>query len=319
MEGWVSVHRKIIDWEWYTDSNVFRVFFHCLLKANHEPGVWRGTDINRGQLITSVDKLSEQLELTKQNVRTALKKLKKTKEITIKTTNKYSLISITKYEDYQDNQQTNNKQSNSQKTNEQQTNNKQTTNKQQTDNKPLTTNNNENNKNNENNRYKYSQEHLNLANDVSPLVLKRFPKQSINSEYWADDIRKLVEIDKVSIDEIWLMFNWISEHQNGSFSWGDQIRTPNKLRSKDGQGTPYYELIRKQMNNDLNPPPNRGQSNGIFNTTSTDWHDSGCAIRQPSIRQINNGLHRLEASSERREPGDMGERIPPEFVASVNN
>ena len=74
-------------------------------------------------MVTSVAALVEFTGLTTQQVRTALKNLQSTKEITIKTTNKYSIITICKYEQYQ-----------TFDTNEQQTNNKQITNEQQTNN-----------------------------------------------------------------------------------------------------------------------------------------------------------------------------------------
>jgi len=123
MEGWVKFHRKIEEWEWYTDSNTFRVFFHLVLKANHKPNKWRGVDIDKGQLITSRDKLAEQLNLSVQQVRTSLKKLEKTKEITIKATNKYTLVTIENYTIYQ----TKEEKVTSKTTNEQPSNNHQVT------------------------------------------------------------------------------------------------------------------------------------------------------------------------------------------------
>ena len=130
MEGWVKFHRKIEEWEWYTDPNTFRVFFHLVLKANHKPNKWRGIQVGKGQLITSRDKLSEQLNLSIQQIRTSLKKLESTKEITIKSTNKYTLVTIENYTIYQ----TKDKEVTNKPTNEQPSNNHQ-----------ITTNKNENN------------------------------------------------------------------------------------------------------------------------------------------------------------------------------
>ena len=36
-EGFINLHRKILDWEWYDDINVFRVFTHLLLTVNWTP------------------------------------------------------------------------------------------------------------------------------------------------------------------------------------------------------------------------------------------------------------------------------------------
>ena len=102
--------------------------------------------ILRGQLVTSVIKLSEQTGLSVGQVRVSLKHLKMTGEITSKAYSKYHVITIVKYDDYQgndkqdDKQMTNEQQTNSKQiTNEQQTNNKRMTNEQQTNNKQMTT------------------------------------------------------------------------------------------------------------------------------------------------------------------------------------
>jgi len=105
--GWIKIHRKILDWEWYDDPIIFKVFFHLLLQANHQPKNWRGVAIQRGQLVTSREQLTRQLtrkqpaKISVQQVRTALNKLKSTNEITIETTTKYSLITLLNYEKYQ--------------------------------------------------------------------------------------------------------------------------------------------------------------------------------------------------------------------------
>ena len=135
MQGWISLHRKLVEWEWYSDANTMRLFVHCLLKANHVDKKWRGIDISRGQFLTSINSLSRELRLSSQKIRTSISKLKSTGEITIKTTSKYSMISITCYDSYQGDNKLENKQA---------------TNKQQTNNKQITTTNNDNNDNNDN-------------------------------------------------------------------------------------------------------------------------------------------------------------------------
>lgn len=131
MSGWIKLHRSLLDWEWYSDNNVFRVFTHILLKANFEDRNWQGQVIKRGAFITSFQNLSKETKLSVQEVRTALTKLKSTQEITSQATNGYTLITIIKYSDYQDDDSDsntpNNMQDNNPTTNEQQTNNKRTT------------------------------------------------------------------------------------------------------------------------------------------------------------------------------------------------
>lgn len=119
-EGWIKIHRKMLQWQWYGDVVVFKLFTHLLLLANHEKKEWRGNLIKRGELITSVSKLATGAGLTVQQVRTALNKLKSTKEITIESCSlntRISIVNIDKYNPV-------NKQSNKPSTNEQQTINK---------------------------------------------------------------------------------------------------------------------------------------------------------------------------------------------------
>jgi DNA-binding transcriptional MerR regulator len=105
-----------------------------LIKANHKSGKWQGIDIERGQFISSLANISNATGISVQTIRTILKKLEKTNEIELKSTSQYTIVTICKYECYQD---------------ENETTNKPITNNQQTTNKQLTTNKNEKNVKNE--------------------------------------------------------------------------------------------------------------------------------------------------------------------------
>lgn len=99
--GWIKVHRKMTEWEWYKDPNTSRLFFHLLLTANHKPGKWQGVDVPVGARITSIRKLAAETSLSEQNVRTALKHLISTHEVTQSATARYTLIQLTNYEKHQ--------------------------------------------------------------------------------------------------------------------------------------------------------------------------------------------------------------------------
>ena len=101
MAGWIKLYDKILNWEWYTDTNVKVVFLHCLLKANYQKKDWRNETIERGQLVTSISNLAKELDLTPKQIRGALNKLKRTNEVAIKGTSLYSVITINNYESYQ--------------------------------------------------------------------------------------------------------------------------------------------------------------------------------------------------------------------------
>ena len=100
--GFVKLHRKMTEWEWYDDANTFRLFFHFIIKANFKDKHWRGITVKRGSFITGYDKLSQELKLSKQQIRTSIAKLKSTGEITHQATNAYSVVTLINYDSYQD-------------------------------------------------------------------------------------------------------------------------------------------------------------------------------------------------------------------------
>lgn len=109
MEGWIKIHRKILNWEWYNDNNTKILFLHLLLTANHKDNKWQGQTIKRGQKLTSLNHLAKETNLSVRQTRSALERLKSTNEIAIKTTNRYTLITVEKYNDYQCNENENDK------------------------------------------------------------------------------------------------------------------------------------------------------------------------------------------------------------------
>ena len=128
MSGWIKIHRKFLDWQWFEKSEAVHLFIYLLLKANHKDSQWQGVDIKRGQFISSLGKISSDTGISLQSIRTLLNKLEKTNEIEVKSTNKFTIVIICKYENYQD---------------EIEQNNNPITNKKQTNNKQLTTNKND--------------------------------------------------------------------------------------------------------------------------------------------------------------------------------
>ncbi|MDE5717816.1 MAG: hypothetical protein K2I53_09430 [Lachnospiraceae bacterium] len=99
--GFIKIHRKILEWGWYTDVNTKVLFIHMLLKANWKEGNFKGTKVPRGSFVSSLDKLSEETLLTKREIRTAISHLKTTGEVTVKATNKFSVFTVENYNLYQ--------------------------------------------------------------------------------------------------------------------------------------------------------------------------------------------------------------------------
>lgn len=101
MEGWIKIHRSIEEWEWENDPLMYYFWVRLLVKVNHEDKEWKGEIIPRGSMITSLSKMSSEFHLSVKQVRVFLARLTKGKQVDIKTTNKWTKITICKYDDYQ--------------------------------------------------------------------------------------------------------------------------------------------------------------------------------------------------------------------------
>jgi hypothetical protein len=99
--GWIKLHRQILEWEWYSDNNCFRLFLHLLLKANHKEKRFKGIELKVGSIVTSRDLLARETGLSSQQIRTALNKLISTNEITSVTSSQGTILQIVSYEKYQ--------------------------------------------------------------------------------------------------------------------------------------------------------------------------------------------------------------------------
>ena len=99
--GWVKLHRSIKDWEWYGDINCRLLMVHLIITVNYKDTKWQGHTIKRGQRVIGRIALAEEVGLSEQTIRTCLTRLKSTSEVTIKSTNRFSLLTLVKYNYYQ--------------------------------------------------------------------------------------------------------------------------------------------------------------------------------------------------------------------------
>lgn len=84
MNGYIKLHRSMLDWEWLDDPITVQVWVYCLLKANYSPQRWHGETLMPGQFITSLGNMAKELGISRQNLKTALLHLKSTSNLTIK-------------------------------------------------------------------------------------------------------------------------------------------------------------------------------------------------------------------------------------------
>ena len=97
-KGYIKLNREILSWGWYKNINTLHVYLHLLLKANFKDGEFESRKIKTGQVVTSLRHLSDETGLSLQQVRTALKHLKSTHDVTIETTSNYTIITMKNYE-----------------------------------------------------------------------------------------------------------------------------------------------------------------------------------------------------------------------------
>ncbi|MBW2003040.1 MAG: hypothetical protein JRI72_00285 [Deltaproteobacteria bacterium] len=127
MQGWVKLHRQIIENPIFRKPHMLQLFVYCVLKANHEQGkAFWGKDeitVERGQFVAGRFEIALALNQNPNTTYARLKRLESGGFLNIKSNNKYSLINVVNYELYQsDEQKSNSKMNKKITTNEQQNN-----------------------------------------------------------------------------------------------------------------------------------------------------------------------------------------------------
>lgn len=167
-KGWICLHRRFLDWEWYEDMAVRIFFIHCLLRANHTTNKWRGYVIKAGQFISSLNHLAKETGLTERQIRTCIKKLKSTGDIDTQTTNRNTMIIIKNWNKWQTERQS----------------------KRQTSDKQVTTNNNDNNIDT-NSYINISSSSIELTKEDEELLKSHSKRNKI--KYFKPWLRKILE------------------------------------------------------------------------------------------------------------------------------
>lgn len=108
--GYVKLWRKTLDSGLLQNAAVLQVFIYLLLNATHKrTRLLKDTTpvtLEAGQVLSGRKKIAQECKLSERNVRTALKVLETMEIVTIKATNKYSIVSFVNWESYQQEQPT---------------------------------------------------------------------------------------------------------------------------------------------------------------------------------------------------------------------
>lgn len=136
MEGWIKLHRKLLENPIITkDSDYLSVWIYLLLNTTHKEYdvLFKGKRItlNKGQLLTGRKSISEKLKIEENKVQRILKTLENEHQIEQQSSNQNRLITIVSWNKYQQDEQQDEQQVNNEcTTDEQQMNNKCTTDEQ---------------------------------------------------------------------------------------------------------------------------------------------------------------------------------------------
>lgn len=225
MSGWIKLHRKIKENPIFANSDMFKLWALCLIKATHkEHDQLVGNQMVKllpGEFVTGRHELASEFnegvkpseKVSPSTVWRYMKNFEKWQMLNIKPGNKFSVISITNWFEYQQS--------------EQQVNSKRTANEQQ-----VNTNKNVKNEKNEkknNKRLVFDESHMKLAQLMWKFVQRNAPDmKEPNFKKWANTFRLMMEKDGREGKEIQDMIVWSTGHH----FWYQNILSPDKLRKK---------------------------------------------------------------------------------------
>ena len=102
-QGFIKIDRQILEWRYHDCYYAFTIWMHILLLANWTDGYFKGNPIKRGELVTSINNLMLVTGIKSDNtIRKWLKVFESEDMISLKSTNKYTHISIVNYDKFQD-------------------------------------------------------------------------------------------------------------------------------------------------------------------------------------------------------------------------
>lgn len=106
--GFIKLSRSISACNWFEDNNTLAVLVRLTLSAEWQDTSCNGIELKRGQLITTIPQIAQSNQLTVQQTRTILNRLKSTGRITVRSTPKFSIITLNDFDsDFESNRQIN--------------------------------------------------------------------------------------------------------------------------------------------------------------------------------------------------------------------
>jgi len=212
--GYVRLWRKSLEAGWIKNHKLWAFWTWCLLKASHKKfdaivGLQR-VNLLPGQFVFGLKKASEETGLTIREIRTILNFLKKSGNLTIKTTNKFSVITIINWNSYQAEESEYNTQNDKQKENK-----------------------GKHTKTIKHKSFLSDSDEVRLAEFLLGKIISRNPKfkKPKNIQSWAKQIDYMIRLDNRTPEEIREIIEWC---QKDPF-WRGNILSTAKLREKFDQ------------------------------------------------------------------------------------
>lgn len=100
MEGWFKIPRELISWRWYNEEGMLRMLLYLIERAHLKDEFVGNIPVKRGQVITSEWRLCDRLDMSRRRVRLSLARLQSDGYIIVKPNNRYTSVTICKFDDY---------------------------------------------------------------------------------------------------------------------------------------------------------------------------------------------------------------------------
>ncbi len=217
IDGWIKLHRKLLDNPIFDKPELLQLFIYCLLKANHEPQniIFNGQEIEilAGQFITGRAVMAKDLGQKPITTYKRLKILKNIEILNIESNNRFTLVTVVNYGMYQSEEIKRNSKSNNKGTTREQLGNT-----------------NKNDKNDKNDKNIYSSSHMTMAEKLKSFILSNNPgaKTPDDLSKWAAEFERMERLDKRSPEQIVA----VMEFSQKDLFWKANILSAGKLREK---------------------------------------------------------------------------------------
>jgi hypothetical protein len=213
-ETWIKLYRKLTDSLVFSNEKCLKIWIWCLCKSGYiDKEIVFGRQkikLKKGQFIMGGIKAEETLRIARTTIYYWLNFLKDEGMIDIKKTNKYTIITIQNWDEYQnvDIKKTSNVTSDGQQ---------------------MDTNKNIKNIKKEYNIYSEQSSEMILSKLLYELMLKNNPNaKQPNFQVWAKNIDKMIRLDNRTVEQIEGAIRW---SQQDSF-WSGNILSTDKLKKQ---------------------------------------------------------------------------------------